>query len=569
MLLRKGWRIIMSYIEIKELNYIYPEETLPALKDINLEIDDGEIVLLCGSSGSGKSTLAKCICGTIPRFYGGTIGGSISICGKKIETLSHREMAGEITLVFQDPERQLVMSKVHREIAYGLENIGVEGKIIKRRVWESLQFANLLDLAYRDINTLSGGEKQKVAIASALAYMPKCIILDEPTSQLDPSSSEEVMGLARKINSELGVTIIVIEQRINKWFDISDRLIIMKDGKIAFSGDNSSIYNEKNQYINEFTPAYIKFMKHIGIQKAPCSFKESRKLVESLAKNNCLIKKKRIKPQNAINGSEESEISISIKNLHFSYDNDEILKGINLIVHKGEFIGLLGANGAGKSTLLKCIMGLENFKGSIKLINDEFEANNRNIRSVAKNIGYVSQNPEDYISKDTVYDELKFTLDNYQIKDYERIDEILNILEINSYRNKNPRDLSGGEKQRVAIASVLVLNPKVLLLDEPTRGLDDMVKKKLGLLLQKLNESGTTIIMVTHDTEFAAQFCRRYMLMFNGDIIFDGSGDELFGCGIYYSTQINKLFRSVDRNIFTLKDALESYELLACEAKDD
>lgn len=569
MLLRKGWGIIMPYIEIKELNYIYPEETLPALADINLEINDGEIVLLCGSSGSGKSTLAKCICGTIPRFYGGTIGGSISICGKKIETLSHREMAGEITIVFQDPERQLVMNKVHREIAYGLENIGVEGKIIKRRVWESLQFANLLDLAYRDINTLSGGEKQKVAIASALAYMPRCIILDEPTSQLDPSSSEEVMGLIRKINSELGVTIIVIEQRINKWFDISDRLIIMKDGKIAFSGENSSIYNEKDQYINEFTPAYIKFMKHIGIQKVPCSFKESRKLVESLAKNKCLIKKKSIKPQNAINGSEESGISINIKNLHFSYDNDEILKGINLVVHKGEFIGLLGANGAGKSTLLKCIMGLENFKGSIKLINDQFEANNRNIRLVAKNIGYVSQNPEDYISKDTVYDELKFTLDNYQIKDYERIDEILNILEINSYRNKNPRDLSGGEKQRVAIASVLVLNPKVLLLDEPTRGLDDMVKKKLGLLLQKLNESGTTIIMVTHDTEFSAQFCKRYMLMFNGDIIFDGSGDELFGCGIYYSTQINKLFRSVDRNIFTLKDALESYELLAWEAKDD
>lgn len=559
----------MSYIEVKELNYTYPEEKLPALSNINLEINEGEIVLVCGSSGSGKSTLAKCICGTIPRFYGGTIGGSIGICGKKIEDLSHKERAGEITLVFQDPERQLVMNKVHREIAYGLENIGIESKIIKRRVWESLQFANLLDLAYRDINTLSGGEKQKVAIVSALAYMPRCIILDEPTSQLDPSSSEEIIDLIKKINSELGVTIIVIEQRVNKWFDISDTLIIMKGGKITFSGDKNSIYNAKNEYVNEFTPTYLKFMKHIGVEKIPYNFKESRKLVESLIKNKLLIKKENNKAQNKIYGYEAKESSINIKDLHFSYDNEEVLKGINLSFNKGEFIGLLGANGAGKSTLLKCIMGLETFKGSIKLINNGFEANKRNIKSISKNIGYVSQNPEDYISKDTVYDELKFTLNNFSIKDDGRIDEILNMLEIKDSKNKNPRDLSGGEKQRVAIASVLVLKPKVLLLDEPTRGLDDMVKKKLGLLLQKLNKLGTTIIMVTHDTEFAAQFCRRYILMFKGDIIFDGSGYELFSSGIYYSTQINKLFRNFDCSIFTLQDALENYELYDPEARDD
>ncbi|MEK6266916.1 MAG: energy-coupling factor ABC transporter ATP-binding protein, partial [Clostridium sp.] len=201
----------MSYIEMKELTYYYPKESKPVLQNINLKVDRGEILFVVGESGSGKSTLAKCISGAVPNFYGGTIKGSVTIDGNEVTEMEHSKRASEITMVFQDPESQLIMNKVHREIAFGLENVGVESSEMKRRIFEAMQFSNILDIANRDINTLSGGQKQRVAITSAIVYLPNCIILDEPTSQLDPSSAEDVISLIKKINDELGITIIIIE----------------------------------------------------------------------------------------------------------------------------------------------------------------------------------------------------------------------------------------------------------------------------------------------------------------------------------------------------------------------
>lgn len=197
----------MSYIEINNLNFTYPLEKHRSLKDINLSLEKNDFLLIAGRSGSGKSTLARAIVGTVPNFYGGTIGGEIKIDGELVNKMSHKERAKKITMVFQDPEKQLVMNKVHREIAFGLENIGADEGVIKRRVYEALQFSGILHLAERDVTSLSGGEKQKVAVASALVYMPRCIILDEPTSQLDPSSAEEMLNLVKKINQELGITV--------------------------------------------------------------------------------------------------------------------------------------------------------------------------------------------------------------------------------------------------------------------------------------------------------------------------------------------------------------------------
>ena len=224
----------MSYIEIKDLTYYYPKEAKPVLKNINLQLNKGEILFVVGQSGSGKSTLAKCISGAVPNFYGGTIQGSVSIDGQGIIEMEHSKRALEVTMVFQDPESQLIMNKVHREIAFGLENVGIESVEIKRRIWEAMQFSNILDIANREINTLSGGQKQRVAITSAIAYLPNCIILDEPTSQLDPASAEDVIALIKKINDELGITIIIIEQRIDKWFDIADKILVLSNGEIAF-----------------------------------------------------------------------------------------------------------------------------------------------------------------------------------------------------------------------------------------------------------------------------------------------------------------------------------------------
>ncbi|MBI6871880.1 ABC transporter ATP-binding protein [Clostridium aciditolerans] len=536
----------MSYIEIKNLNFSYPLEKKKSLEDINLCIKKGELFLIAGKSGSGKSTLGRAIIGTVPHFYGGTIGGEIKIDAKPIDKMSHKERAKKITMVFQDPEKQLMMNKVHREVAFGLENVCAEEKVIKRRVYEALQFSGILHLSERDITSLSGGEKQKVVVASALAYMPECIILDEPTSQLDPSAADEIVNLIKKINEELGITVIVIEHRVNRWFDAADSIAIMDSGKITSFKDKKDFYNNCSKDEFMFMPDYLKFFKKINFKVMPENFKKAR--IEFLNSNVTL------KKEESSTYKEECSSILDIKKLNCTIDSKEILKDINLTVNKGDFISIMGANGAGKSTLLKSIMGIREYEGAIKLYNQATK--DMDIRSIAKHIGYVSQNPNDYLSKDSVYDELKFTMDNYNIYDKKIIKEVLKELEIYDLKDKNPRDLSGGQRQRVAIASILVLKPEIILLDEPTRGLESELKFKLGNILRKLNEEGATIILVTHDADFASSFCTRYILMFNGSIAADGGKKEVLADGIFYTTSINKLLRGKNREIFTLEEAL-------------
>jgi energy-coupling factor transport system ATP-binding protein len=464
--------------------------------------------------------------------------------------MSHRERAEKVTMVFQDPEKQLMMNRVHREVAFGLENIGVDEDVIKRRVYEALQFSGILHLADRDIASLSGGEKQKVAVASALVYMPDCIILDEPTSQLDPSSAEEMLNITKKINEELGITIIVIEQRVNRWFDTVDSIAIMNDGTLELFEDKRDFYYNCNKRQFMFMPDYLKFFKKMNFNKMPQNFKDAR--VEIL--NSSL----NVKSGNEVAAAEfqnnDKEV-ISVNKLNCKYGSKQVLRDINFTVENGEFIAILGANGAGKSTLLKTILGLVEHEGIIRLYGED--TSKMDIRQIARHIGYISQNPNDYLSKDSVYEEVKFTMDNYGIYDEKIVNSVLKELEIYDLKDKNPRDLSGGQRQRVAIASILVLQPDMILLDEPTRGLESGLKNKLGKLLQNLNRKGTSIILVTHDTDFASNFCRRYMIMFNGRIVADGNKRQVLGDGIFYTTSMNKLLRDKDDSIFTLEEAIE------------
>lgn len=528
----------MTYIQLRDVDYYYPGEKNKCLDGISLNVESGEILFLVGRSGSGKSTLGKVMTGAVPHFYGGKIKGEVKIDGKNINDISHCERASAITMVFQDPERQLMMNKVHREVAFGLENTAVDENVIGKRTWEAMQFSNILDLAFRDIITLSGGQKQKVAITSAIAYLPKCIILDEPTSQLDPASAEEVVNLIKKINEELGITIIVIEQRIGRWFDIADRIAVMEKGAIVFAGSKDEIYSS---CFKQFLPEYLKLARNLNIKKMPSGSKAMRK---ELSCTDFSVKDLEYEE------TKDRQEIIKIKEMYSSYGDIKALDKIDMNIKTGEFVGIIGANGAGKSTLLKVIMGLNRYEGSIQILGSEVKK--LRTREISKTIGYVSQNPNDYISQDTVYDELKFTLNNHHMTDYSIIDNVLKVLDIYEFKDKNPRDLSGGEKQRVAIASILVTGPRVLLLDEPTRGLDYEIKRKLGEFLKRLNHEGTTIILVTHDMEFVSQFCSRFVLMFNGKIMADGNHDTVMGDGIYFTTGMHKLFRQLNNSIFNL-----------------
>lgn len=534
----------MNYIDIRDLSYKYPNCEKLALNNINIEINKGEIILILGSSGSGKSTLAKCITGSVPNFYGGSIKGDIHIEGALINQISQRKRASEITMVFQDPEKQLIMDKVHREIAFGLENIACNEEQIKRRVWESLQYLNISDLGYREINSLSGGQKQKVAIASAIAYMPNCIIMDEPTSQLDPTSSEEIINIIKKINEELGITIIIIEQRIGKWFEIADNIALMDKGEVIFYGDKEELYHKRDKYSTSFLPSYLKICNSLMIEQMPKGLKEARGVLSRFDYNYT----------NKLSLAYSEKNIIEVKNITCSYAEQKAIKNLSINIKEGDLLGVLGANGAGKSTFLKAIMGLVKYSGSIKLLEEEVKK--LKLKEIAKFIGYISQNPNDYISKETVYDELKFTMNNFNIDDESVIEETLKNLGIYHLRDINPRDTSGGERQRIAIASMLVLSPKILLLDEPTRGLDYDAKRELGNILKKLKQKGTTIIMVTHDVEFAAQCCNSFMLMFNGEKVSEGNSKKVLGNGLYFTTTINRLLRDVNSDIFTLEQAL-------------
>ncbi|MHC6181191.1 ABC transporter ATP-binding protein [Clostridium sp. JNZ X4-2] len=537
----------MSYIEINNLNFTYPLEKERSLKDINLSLEKNDFLLIAGRSGSGKSTLARAIVGTVPDFYGGTIGGEIKIDGKAVGKMTHQERANKITMVFQDPERQLMMNKVHREIAFGLENVGTDEAVIKRRVYEALQFTGILHLADRDVTSLSGGEKQKVAVASALVYMPSCIILDEPTSQLDPSSAEEMLNLVKKINEELGITIIVIEQRVNRWFDTVDSIAIMNEGSLQLFNDKKDFYYNCSEKQYMFMPDYLKFFKKLGFDNMPRDFKDARvKILNAPFKME--------KYEEAIAAEEDEPTILSVRKMSCKYGSKEVLEDLNFDIKKGEFISIMGANGAGKSTLLKSIMGLKTYEGTIKLYGSNMSK--MNIREIAQHIGYVSQNPNDYLSKDSVYEEVRFTMDNYDIYDEKVVEDVLKELQIYDLKDKNPRDLSGGQRQRVAIATILVLQPDMILLDEPTRGLESGLKDKLGKLLQRLNRKGTAIVLVTHDTDFASSFCKRYMIMFNGAIVADGDKEKVLGDGIFYTTSMNKLLRGKDKSIFTLEEAV-------------
>ncbi len=515
----------MEAFKIHDLTYYYPRKEEAALNDINLDIKEGEFVLLLGNSGSGKSTLGRVFNKIVPNFYGGKIKGKV-------------EGTNEVGMVFQDPEKQLVMDKVERELAFGLENIGVSYGTMRKKVMEALSFLNIYDIKDKKTYELSGGQKQKVALGATISMGYKFLVLDEPTSQLDPVSAEEILHILKRLNEELGYTIILIEQRLDRCFHLADRVLFMENGSLIFDGDREEFVFWSNKKDKNFLPSVSEYFVKIGYENIPCTVKEGRKNLKKLFIEDNLHKK-----EIHINENKKEDV-ITAKNIDFIYENGKhALKKIDLTVHKGEVLGILGENGGGKSTLLKNISGLlKPTKGKL---------------SVEGVVGYLSQNPNDYLFNDSVYEELKYTLDNKNINDYGIIDKTLKDLDIYKYKDKNPRDLSGGERQRVAIASILVMDPDILILDEPTRGLDKDLKDKLGSIILDLKDKGKTIILVTHDVEFTSKFCDRACLIFDGSIAQMGSKYDVLTSGIYYSTQINKLFGGYVDNILTLQDALD------------
>jgi energy-coupling factor transporter ATP-binding protein EcfA2 len=542
----------MAIVEIDKLTYFYPKAEHPALRDITMEIKPGEIVLITGGSGSGKSTLIKAIAGLVPAFYGGSIKGRVLFKGTDIRHMDKRALARKIGCVFQEPDNQLVLGRVDSEIAFGLENIGLEVGLMNRRIAEALNLLKITNLKEKQVSELSGGEKQKVALASVMSMRPELLLMDEPTSNLDPMATDDLMNTIRRLNDDLGLTVVMVLQDTADFMHKADKVLLMADGEISLFDEPKRFAGFVLKKASEMLPPAAKLLSPAEPSNIPLTVKEARKAVIKTALRD-------VKPKTIGEIPKQLKDIIKIENVSYSYPNTakSTLKNVNINVGEGEFLAILGENGAGKSTLLKVMASLiRPEKGRISL--KGLDVLKTPQHEIAKVVGYMPQNSWSYLFNETVEDELIFTQRQLNAKNDALREKLLTALDLQVYRRKNPRDLSGGERQRVALASVLAAGQQVLLLDEPTRGLDAYRKQYIGEILTTLNKQGITVVLVTHDMDFAAEYASSVAIMFDSTMLVKDDKYKVMDGSLYFSPQVNRVFNGLCRGVITMKDAKEA-----------
>jgi energy-coupling factor transport system ATP-binding protein len=561
-------------IKIENLTFWYGDAATPAVREVSLEIGDGEFVLLTGPSGGGKSTLCRCLNGLIPHFYGGRITGRVEVNGLDITQHSTRELALKVGMIFQDPENQLVAGDAEREIAFGMENLAFPGELMAKRMEESLDTLGISAIRHRRTGELSGGEKQKVVIASVLALHPAILVLDEPTSELDPGSAEEVLAAVGRLNDELGLTVILVEHRLDRVAQHVDRLLVLSGGAVIADGSPRSVLGgDKITDTGVGLPPIISLARGlrergIGSGETPLTVKEGRmalgKVFQRRFKASSSAPAARPEPPSPSSSPGRPPL-IEIKKLWHAYPGGHVaLRDINLSIYEGEFIAVMGRNASGKTTLVKHINGLlKPTKGDVMV--GGTNTREATIAELARKVGFVFQNPNDHLFADTVEEEIAVTLKNFGFNDNEaaaRVDEMLEKFSLGEYRQHYPRSLSGGEKQRVALASVIAAHPGILILDEPTRGMEYRLKRELMAFLGDYRRQGGAVILVTHDVETVAEHADRVMLLSEGRVVVCGSRREVLSGALLFSPQINRLVQAfagygVPGDILTADEVLE------------
>jgi energy-coupling factor transporter ATP-binding protein EcfA2 len=533
-------------IHFDHLSYRYPGAEKPILRDLSFTVKEGEFLLVIGPSGAGKSTLLRCLNGLVPHFYGGTISGQVQVGGRNPVVLGPRGMADAVGFVLQDPESQFVVDKVEDELAFALENQGLDPIVMRKRVEEALDQLNIADLRHRSVNTLSGGERPRVGGAAGVNRQPQVLVLDEPTSQLDPQAAEEVLDTLVKLNHDLGLTIVLSEHRLERVVQYADRILYMPgEGQAPILDEPRAVLQKVN-----LTPPLITLAKALGWSPLPLTIKEGRKFASRQGTRN--------KAQGPMPRFPDSPITVSVQRLGFSYNGHPALQDVSLTVRQGEFVALMGRNGSGKTTLLKQIVGLlKPDQGQVRITSPEsqipLDTRQAAVEQIIRIVGYVPQNPNALLFSDTVRQELDFTRHGHGLPPGNYRD-LLSILSLTEHAERYPRDLSVGERQRTALAAILVAKPQILLLDEPTRGLDYQQKAALTAFLQREKVQGRTIIMATHDVELVAQCADRVVLLGDGQVVVDGPARQVMGESLVFASQINKLFR--DPALLTVNDVL-------------
>ena len=534
-----------STINFDHLTYTYPGsngKTKSALSDVTLGIAEGEFVLVAGPSGAGKSTLLRCLNGLVPHFTGGSVSGDVTVAGYDPVAEGPQTLSRVVGFVFQDPEAQFVVDRVEDEIAFALENGAVPPTEMRLRVEEVLQLLDLAPLRDRALETLSGGEKQRVAIAAALALRPRVLALDEPTSQLDPQSAEDVLQALVRLNQDLGLTIVLAEHRLERVLPYIDHMIYLDDSGAALSGPPREILRQI-----DLTPPLVTLGKALDWEPLPLTVKEGRRFARKTSYVN------RHSPFKKPGFSEKPGFSLT--NLQFAYNGKQVLRGVDLEIAPGELVALMGRNGSGKTTLLRCVVGLLKPQGGeIDLNGDSLLG--QETADICRKIGYLPQDPSDLLFAESVTEELEITLRNHHLADDPPVapDALLKRLGLGKVASRYPRDLSVGQRQRAALGAVTVTKPRLLLLDEPTRGLDYPAKRELVRMLDEWKAEGTGVLLVTHDVELVAQAADRVVLLSQGEVIADDAPEVLTASPLF-SPQVARLFPY--SGWLTAEDALE------------
>ena len=545
----------MAHFEIKNLTFSYPGSSAKTLSGVNFSVGKGEYVVLCGASGSGKTTLLRHLKSVLTPY--GQRSGEILFDGKPLDAVSQLEQAAKIGFVMQDPDDQIVTDKVWHELAFGLESVGTDPKTMRLRVAEMASYFGIQSWFHKDVATLSGGQKQLLNLASIMAMQPEVLILDEPTSQLDPIAASDFLNTVRKINIELGTTIVITEHRLEDIYHAADRVVVMERGCVAANGDPRTVGGLLRRQGSPMlaalpTPVRV-FFSADGEGTCPLTVREGRTwLTKTFADRKLTDTEPEMEP---VMTTGEAP-ALKLKEVWFRYEKDspDVLQSMDLTVPKGSMFAIVGGNGAGKSTTLKTIAGIcKPYRGSVEIFG-------KNIKKYKAGelfrdcVGMLPQDPKSLFVKSTVREELE-----EMNGEGEKIREIAELCQISHLMDNHPYDLSGGEQQRTALAKVLLTEPRLLLLDEPTKGLDNFFKIRLAEMLCKLKERGITIVMVSHDVEFCAEYADLVSMFFDGQILTTDTPRRFFGQNSFYTTAANRMSRCVFRNAVTADDVADLY----------
>ncbi len=544
----------MAHFNIENLTFTYPTAKRPCLDHISLTVERGEYVVLCGQSGSGKTTLLRHLKSVLTPH--GTVSGKICFDGTELSSVSLTEQSRRIGYVMQNPDDQIVTDKVWHELAFGLESIGTDSKTIRLRVAEMASYFGIQDWFHRDVVSLSGGQKQLLNLASIMAMQPDVLILDEPTSQLDPIAASDFLNTVKKINIELGTTVIITEHRLEDIFHSADKVVVMEDGRIISQGTpgatGARLYAQKSVMFSALPTPVRVFYGAEGKGACPLTVREGRSWLTNTFAGQTLTAKEPEFEQFA----DSHDPVLTLKDVWFRYEKDskDVLKGITFSVPKGKLFAIMGGNGAGKSTMLKVASGIcKAYRGKITVFGKSL-SKYKSGELFHHGLAMLPQDPKSLFVKKTVREELE-----EMCKDPGKITETAEICEVIHLLDAHPYDLSGGEQQRVALAKVLLTQPQLLLLDEPTKGLDSFFKVKFAEILRKLKAQGITIVMVSHDVEFCAEYADLVSMFFDGQLLTTDTPHRFFGQNSFYTTAANRMSRCVFRNAVTAGDVIDLY----------